>query len=161
MNAYRRQSRLVVRKPSQLIPENTVAGNALTIVETYLKPEQQTMPLIYPVTTEKLPDHLNYETLVSDFYDQSAEQVAAHLDAGRDVAVICEGDPFFYGSFMHLYARLQGRTGIEVIPGIPGMVGCWNATGLPMTWGDDVLSVLPGTMEGLVLPTLPPGALPP
>jgi precorrin-2/cobalt-factor-2 C20-methyltransferase len=61
--------------------------------------------------------------------------------------VLCEGDPFFYGSFMHLYTRLRGLTEVQVIPGIPGMVGCWNATGLPMTWGDDVLTVLPGTMD--------------
>ena len=60
--------------------------------------------------------------------------------------VLCEGDPFFYGSFMHLYTRLQHRCEIEVIPGITGMSGCWTATGLPITWGDDVLSVLMATL---------------
>lgn len=52
------------------------------------------MPLVYPVTTEALPATLSYEKLISDFYDESSRHIAAHLDAGRDVAVICEGDPF-------------------------------------------------------------------
>lgn len=62
--------------------------------------------------------------------------------------VLCEGDPFFYGSFMHLYVRLRQaeQVTVEVLPGIPGMVGCWHATGIPMTWGDDVMSVLPATL---------------
>jgi precorrin-2/cobalt-factor-2 C20-methyltransferase len=93
-------------------------GNALTIVESHVKAEQTLLPLIYPVTTEKLPAHLNYETLVSDFYDQSAEEVAAHLNEGRDVAVICEGDPFFYGSFMYLHDRLASLYETELVTGV-------------------------------------------
>ncbi len=58
--------------------------------------------------------------------------------------MLCEGDPFFYGSFMHLHARL--RVPVEVVPGITGMSGAWTATGLPVTWGDDVLTVLAGTL---------------
>ncbi len=65
---------------------------------------------------------------------------------GRDVALLCEGDPLFFGSFMHLYVRLRPRFATEVIPGISGMSGCWSAAGLPMSWGDDVLTVLPGTL---------------
>ena len=60
--------------------------------------------------------------------------------------VLCEGDPFFYGSFMHLHSRLQGRAVVEVVPGITGMAGCWHATGAPITWGDDVMTVLMGTL---------------
>ena len=60
--------------------------------------------------------------------------------------MICEGDPFFYGSFMHLHSRLQGRAEVEVVPGITGMSGCWTATGVPITWGDDVLTVLMATL---------------
>lgn len=62
------------------------------------------------------------------------------------MVVLCEGDPFFYGSFMHLYVRLKDRVPVEVIPGIPGMAGCWNVSGQPITWGDDVLSVVMGTL---------------
>jgi precorrin-2/cobalt-factor-2 C20-methyltransferase len=79
------------------------------------------------------------------FYDDWADRLVA-VAAGSDVVVLCEGDPFFYGSFMHLYTRFQGRVEVEVIPGITGMTGCWTATGTPITWGDDVLTVLMGTL---------------
>jgi precorrin-2/cobalt-factor-2 C20-methyltransferase len=65
--------------------------------------------------------------------------------------VLCEGDPFFYGSFMHLYTRLKGHVEVEVVPGITGMTGCWHATGEPITWGDDVLTVLMGTLPEATL----------
>ena len=60
--------------------------------------------------------------------------------------VLCEGDPFFYGSFMHIYDRLRTDCPIEVVPAITGMSGAWTATGRPATWGDDILSVLMGTL---------------
>jgi len=66
-------------------------GNALTIVEEYLSPEQVLVPLIYPVTTEKLPAHMDYEQIVSDFYGEITDTIASHLDRGQDVAVIAEG----------------------------------------------------------------------
>lgn len=121
-------------------------GNALTIIESYLRPEQTTLPLIYPVTTEKLPAHLNYETLVSNFYDESAAEVAAHLDAGRDVAVICEGDPFFYGSFMYLHDRLATRYATEVIPGVCSILGAASVLGAPLVYRNQSLSVLSGVL---------------
>lgn len=121
-------------------------GNALTIIESYLRPEQTTMPLVYPVTTEKLPAHLNYETLVSDFYDRSAEEVAGHLDAGRDVAVICEGDPFFYGSFMYLHDRLATRYQTEVVPGVCSVLGAASVLGAPLVYRNQSLSILSGVL---------------
>src|SRR5258708_30766912 len=80
-------------------------GSAFGIIETHLDESQIGLPLIYPVTTEALEPPLSYETVIADFYDTAAEILAAHLDAGRDVAVICEGDPFFYGSYMYLHDR--------------------------------------------------------
>jgi precorrin-2/cobalt-factor-2 C20-methyltransferase len=62
------------------------------------------------------------------------------------VAVICEGDPLFYGSYMHLHVRLAARYRTEVIAGVTGMSGCWSAVGSPIAQGDDVLTVLPGTL---------------
>ena len=121
-------------------------GNALTIIESYLKPEQVTLPLIYPVTTEKLPPHMNYEKLVSDFYDQSAAQVAEHLDAGRDVAVICEGDPFFYGSFMYLHDRLATRYETDVVPGVCSVLGAASVLGAPLVYRNQSLSILSGVL---------------
>ncbi len=87
----------------------------------------------------------DYARLLASFYDEWAERLAA-LSRETDVVVLCEGDPFFYGSFMHLYTRLQGRAKVEVIAGIPGMAGCWNVAGLPIALGDDVMTVLTGTL---------------
>ncbi|MFN7053149.1 MAG: SAM-dependent methyltransferase, partial [Gemmobacter sp.] len=97
----------------------------------------------YPVTTELPFDSPDYIDALARFYDSWAETLASRPG---EVVVLCEGDPFFYGSFMHLYTRLKDRVQVQVIPGITGMAGCWHATGQPITWGDDVLSVLMGTL---------------
>jgi len=76
-----------------------------------------------------------------------AAKVAAHLEEGRTVAVLSEGDPLFYGSYMHLHVRLAHRFPTEVVPGVTAMSGCWSLTGEPIVQGDDVLTVLPGTMS--------------
>jgi precorrin-2/cobalt-factor-2 C20-methyltransferase len=90
-------------------------------------------------------DSPDYVRMLADFYDAWADRLE-RLARETDIVVLCEGDPFFYGSFMHLYARLQGRVAMEVIAGIPGMVGCWNAVGQPIALGDDVMTVLMGTL---------------
>jgi precorrin-2/cobalt-factor-2 C20-methyltransferase len=102
-------------------------------------------PMEYPVTTELNVGSDAYARLLADFYDDWAARLAK-LSLEADVVVLCEGDPFFYGSFMHLYTRLQGRAAVEVIAGIPGMAGCWNVAGLPIALGDDVMTVLTGTL---------------
>jgi precorrin-2/cobalt-factor-2 C20-methyltransferase len=104
------------------------------------------LPLFYPVTTE-LPKCSNeYRDAIGDFYDGAAAAIAAHLDAGRVVAVICEGDPLFYGSYMHLHARLAPRFATEIVAGVTGMSGCWSAAGMPIAQGDDIFTVLPATL---------------
>lgn len=120
-------------------------GQARKIVETLLAPEVTEHAMEYPVTTELPFDSPAYIDCLARFYDDWAQRLA---DVARthDIVVLCEGDPFFYGSFMHLYTRLRGHAQVEVIPGIPGMVGCWSATRQPMTWGDDVMTVLMGTL---------------
>ncbi|MFD1327724.1 precorrin-2 C(20)-methyltransferase [Mycoplana ramosa] len=122
------------------------AGNGRKIVEGLVKPGVVELPLYYPVTTEIDKDHDDYKRQITDFYDASAAAVAAHLAAGRTVAILSEGDPMFYGSYMHLHVRLADRFPTEVVPGITAMSGCWSLSGLPIVQGDDVLSVLPGTM---------------
>lgn len=121
------------------------AGQARRIVEGMLKPGATEYPMEYPVTTELPFDSPEYTQALARFYDDWADRLA-DLASVQDVVVLCEGDPFFYGSFMHLHSRLQGRVPVEVIPGITGMTGCWNATGTPITWGDDVLTVLMATL---------------
>lgn len=122
-------------------------GNARAIVGAYMKPGVIELPLHYPVTTEIDKDHADYKARILAFYEESAALVAEHLAAGRTVAVLSEGDPLFYGSYMHLHVRLSHRFRTEVVPGVTAMSGCWSQTGLPIVQGDDVLSVLPGTMS--------------
>jgi precorrin-2/cobalt-factor-2 C20-methyltransferase len=122
-------------------------GQARRIVEGMLATDVIEYPMEYPVTTEIAFDHPEYVRLLAGFYDEWAERLA-RLARGVDVVVLCEGDPYFYGSFMHLHTRLQGRVEIEVIAGIPGMAGCWNAVGQPIALGDDVTTVLMGTLSG-------------
>jgi precorrin-2/cobalt-factor-2 C20-methyltransferase len=120
-------------------------GQARAIVEGMLAAGVREYPMEYPVTTELAVGSEAYARLLGSFHDEWAERLV-ELSHTTDVIVLCEGDPFFYGSFMHLYTRLQGRAQVEVIAGIPGMAGCWNVAGLPMTLGDDVLTVLVGTL---------------
>ncbi|WP_054991627.1 precorrin-2 C(20)-methyltransferase [Pseudomonas coronafaciens] len=122
-------------------------GNAFGIIEAHLQDMQTLMPLVYPVTTEALPASLSYEKVISDFYDESSLLVAAHLDAGRDVAVICEGDPFFYGSYMYLHDRLAERYQAEVIPGVCSMLGGASVLGAPLVYRNQSLSVLSGVLS--------------
>ena len=121
-------------------------GRARAIVEGMLPAGVHEIPMEYPVTTEIPLDDPAYNACLSGFYEQVSAQLLALSQAGEDVVVLCEGDPFFYGSFMHLYTRLQGAAPVQVVPAITGMSAAWTATGVPITWGDDVLSVLLGTM---------------
>jgi precorrin-2/cobalt-factor-2 C20-methyltransferase len=127
------------------------AGNARKIVDAYWRPAMIELPLAYPVTTEVDKEHDDYKAAIRGFYEQSARAVEAHLLEGRTVAVLSEGDPLFYGSYMHLHVRLAHRFPTEVIPGVTAMSGCWSASGLPIVQGDDVLTVLPGTLPEDVL----------
>lgn len=122
------------------------SGQARRIVEGMLARGVREYPMEYPVTTEVAFDDPEYLHLLATFYDEWAERLAG-LAESDDVVVLCEGDPYFYGSFMHLHTRLQGRAEIEVIAGIPGMAGCWNSVGQPIALGDDVLTVLMGTLS--------------
>ncbi|MGV8986322.1 MAG: precorrin-2 C(20)-methyltransferase [Cypionkella sp.] len=121
------------------------AGQARRIVNGLLRADAVEHAMEYPVTTELPFDSPEYNDALARFYDEWAARLKA-VAQSQDVVVLCEGDPFFYGSFMHLYSRLRDVVEIEIIPGITGMSGCWTATGTPITWGDDVLSVLMGTL---------------
>jgi len=125
-------------------------GQARRIVAGMLRADAIEYPMEYPFTTELPFDSRGYIDALAQFYDGWAARLAS-LAETEEVVVLCEGDPFFYGSFMHLYTRLKGRVEVEVIPGITGMTGCWHATGEPITWGDDVLTVLMGTLPEATL----------
>ncbi len=127
------------------------SGQARKIVNGMIPKDAIEFPMEYPVTTEIPVTDPRYNELLSAFYEQCTKRLKTLSEKGEDVVVLCEGDPFFYGSFMHLYARLREQTPIEVVPAITGMSGAWTATGDPITWGDDVLTVLMGTLPEEVL----------
>ncbi len=122
------------------------SGQARNIVNGIIPGEAIEFPMEYPVTTEIPLTDPRYNELLSAFYEDCAAHLKALSEQGEDVVVLCEGDPFFYGSFMHLYNRLRDEADVEVVPAITGMSGAWTATGDPITWGDDVLTVLVGTL---------------
>jgi len=97
------------------------------------------IPMVIPMRTERYP--------AFEVYDAAAGTIGGHLDAGRDVAVLCEGDPFFYGSFMYLFSRLAGRYRIEIVPGVTSLTACAAALGRPLAGRNDVLSVVPATLD--------------
>ena len=121
-------------------------GQARAIVEGMLGEGVTEHAMEYPVTTEIHFSDPEYNRVLGEFYDQWADTLA-EIAKGEDVVVLCEGDPFLYGSYMHLYTRLQGRAEQEIVPGITGMSGCWTASGQPITWGDDVLTVAMATLS--------------
>ncbi|MBK5964365.1 precorrin-2 C(20)-methyltransferase [Thiocystis minor] len=121
-------------------------GNALTSARPHLRPDQILLPLVYPVTGKKPAPPYDYEGAMRAFYDEAAEQVASHLKAGRDVAALCEGDPFFYGSFMYLHDRLAERFATEVVPGVCSVVASASVLRTPLVYRDQRLQVLSGTL---------------
>ncbi len=127
------------------------AGHARTIAAPHLRPDVEEERLDYPFTTEVSVDDPRYLLQMGEFYERCAERLARRLSAGQDVALLCEGDPFFYGSSMYLFDRLRSRFPAEVVPGVTGMSGCWTRAMLPMLHGDDVLAVLPGTLDTAAL----------
>lgn len=126
-------------------------GNARTIVGPLLTPGRVELRLEYPVTHEIPVTDPDYGRQMTAFYAETAARLAAELAAGRSVGLLAEGDPFFYGSFMHMWRRLADDVPTEVVPGVSGMSGCWTRANAPITWGDDILTVLPGTLDEATL----------
>lgn len=121
-------------------------GQARRIAEGMLRADAIELPMEYPVTTEIPVTDPRYNACLSAFYAECTDRLLSLARSGEDVVVLCEGDPFFYGSFMHLHTRLTGLVPVAVVPGITGMAGAWNATGQPITWGDDVLTIAMATL---------------
>lgn len=121
-------------------------GNARTIVTPLMTPGRGELRLEYPVTDEIPADDPRYKSQIHHFYADCADQLTALLRDGKSVGLLSEGDPFFYGSFMHMWRRIETNFPVEVVPGVTGMSGCWTRANAPITWGDDILSVLPGTL---------------
>ncbi|EFV90666.1 precorrin-3B C17-methyltransferase [Dietzia cinnamea P4] len=102
--------------------------------------------LEYPVTTGSTDHPGGYAGAIADFYERSAARLAEHLAAGRDVVLLSEGDPLFYGSFMYMHDRLASRFETETVPGVPAFAAATATAATPLVRQTDVLTVLPGTL---------------
>lgn len=146
---------LVTVKAARIIAEADVIafhsarhGRSISrgIAEPYMRPGQLEEHLVYPVTTETTDHPGGYQGAIDEFYAAAAERLAAHLAAGRSVALLAAGDPLFYSSYMHMHRRLAGRFEAEIVPGITSVSAATAALGTPLVEGEQVLTVLPGTM---------------
>ena len=121
-------------------------GKARSTVQGLLNPAVLEYPMEYPITSEVHFEDPRYKKSLKEFYEYWSNKLIM-LSKENDIVVLCEGDPFFYGSFMHLHIRMQDKADIEVVPGITGMSACWTSLGKPFSWGDDSTMVLMGTLE--------------
>ena len=146
---------LITLKAAKLISEADVvayhsgtAGRSIarTIADSLIRDETIEELLIYPVTTGTTGHPLGYYGAVEDFYDESAERLEKHLDAGRTVVVLAEGDPLFYSSYMYLHDRLADRYPSELVPGVTSISAAASAIATPLARHEDILTVLPGTL---------------
>ena len=112
---------------------------ARSIVETHLPEDVTEICMRVPMRVERFP--------AQDVYDEGAVEIAEHLKTGRDVAVLCEGDPFFYGSFMYVFERLARDYPCEIVPGVNSLSACASSLARPLTARNDVLTVLPGPLD--------------
>ncbi|MCC7252910.1 precorrin-2 C(20)-methyltransferase [Hyphomicrobium sp.] len=122
-------------------------GNARKIVSPLVGADRRELKLVYPVTDEIPADHPDYRAHIGAFYAETTAIIEQELRGGNSVGLLAEGDPFFYGSFMHMWRRLDDVVPVEVVPGVTGMSGCWTRANAPITWGDDILTVVPGTLD--------------
>jgi precorrin-2/cobalt-factor-2 C20-methyltransferase len=151
---------LVTMKAARILRETLIVAyyakagresHARRIGARYFAAGCEEMLLAYPMTTERPFHHPEYVAALSRFYEESAQRIGDRLREGRNVALICEGDPMLYGSFMHMFIRLREEFRVEICAGVSGMSGCFAAARLPMTWGDDVLTVIPATLPEATL----------
>jgi len=121
-------------------------SHARAIAERYLTGGQLEERLMYPVTVETTDHPGGYRGALDDFYREASERLAAHLDAGRDVVVLAEGDPLFYGSYQHMHKRLAHRYPTEVVPGVTSISAAAARLGTPLVEAEEILTIIPGTL---------------
>lgn len=146
---------LITRKAARVIGEADVVAYhagvgkqsyARSIAADLIREGTIEEELRYPVTAGGTDHPGGYAGALADFYEQSADRLAAHLSAGRAVALLAEGDPLFYGSYMYMHDRLAARFDTEVVPGVPAFAAATAALASPLVRQTDVLTVLPATL---------------
>lgn len=121
-------------------------SNARRIAEQWIREDHVEEHLVYPLTTETTDHPGGYRGAIEEFYEEAAARLAAHLDAGRSVAILSEGDPLIYSSYQHMHKRLAHRYPTETVPGVSSIQASVAALGVPLTEDREVLTVLPGTL---------------
>ncbi|MGA9872806.1 MAG: precorrin-3B C(17)-methyltransferase [Rhodococcus sp. (in: high G+C Gram-positive bacteria)] len=116
------------------------------VASGYMRDDQIEEHLVYPVTTEATDHPGGYQGAIDEFYEDAAARLAAHLEAGRSVALLAEGDPLFYSSYMHMHKRLAHRFDVEIVPGVTSVSAASAAMEIPLVERDEVFTVLPGTL---------------
>jgi precorrin-2/cobalt-factor-2 C20-methyltransferase len=119
------------------------ASFARSIVAQFLRPGQREIAIRVPMVAERFP--------AQAVYDRAAAEIGAVLTAGSDVAIICQGDPFFYGSFMYLFTRLADRFPVTIVPGVSSLTACAAAAGTPLAARSETLTVIPATLDAAEL----------
>ena len=135
----------ILERASVLAYPAPEAGESLvrSIVAGHLDGHHEEICIRMPMVAVRFP--------AQEVYDRAALELRRRLDAGRDVAMLCEGDPFFYGSFMYMFGRMAEHHTVEVVPGVSSLMACAATLGAPLAARNDVLSVLPATLSSEVL----------
>jgi precorrin-2/cobalt-factor-2 C20-methyltransferase len=115
---------------------------ARALVADFISPEQIEIPMPLPFSVERSSQ---------PYYDMAAEKIAVHLAEGRDVAVLCLGDPMLYGTFMYIFNRLSPRFQVEVVPGISSVMASAAMLGVPLTYRNDIFTIIPATVEAEII----------
>ncbi|MEL6436681.1 MAG: precorrin-2 C(20)-methyltransferase [Pseudomonadota bacterium] len=135
-----RAFRLITAAPVIAYPApDTGESFARSIVGDMLHDGKIEVPIVIPMRTERYP--------AAEIYDRASTEITTHLDVGRDCVVLCEGDPFFYGSYMYLHDRLADRYACEIVPGIASPMASAAALGLPLVSRNDVLTIVPAPSD--------------
>ncbi len=111
---------------------------ARSIAASYFPDNVREIPIVIPMRESRFP--------AKEIYDQAAVEIAEVLNSGTDVITLCEGDPFFYGSYMYVFARLSENHPTVIVPGVTSLTACAAALRRPLTSRTDILTVIPGTL---------------
>lgn len=122
-------------------------SRAFSIVKEIIKEDAFKIALEFPITTEIDSMRKEYKDIIKNFYEQCVIKIDNILKKSCDICLLCEGDPFFYGSFIHIFQRLKERFDIEIVPGVTGMSGAWSSSKIPMVSGNEIMTIIMGTLD--------------
>ncbi len=133
----------IIAYPAPLADGQLGESFARSIVAEFLTGTQREIVIRVPMVPERFP--------AQEVFDRAAREIGDEVAVGHDVAVLCQGDPFFYGSFMYLFARLAVRFRVEIVPGVSSLTACAAAAGSPLAAREETLAVIPATLDEAAL----------